>query len=292
MEEISSCPVCGTDHFADYLQAVDHTVSHETFSIRKCPNCTLLITTPRPIERNLARYYESPDYISHTNAGKTIVDKIYRTTRLYALKWKWSLVTRQKRNGIRVLDYGCGTGAFLKKCKDESALITGVEPSKTARKIAQEITEAEIHDSLAKVVGSYDVITLWHVLEHVPDLTKTLEELRLRLDENGTMFIAVPNHWSFDAKKYKHLWAGYDVPRHLWHFNPNAMNTLMKSLNMTIVETIPMKMDSYYVSMLSEKYTRQKATMLTFLNGMITGLKSNLVADSQKYSSLIYVIKK
>jgi 2-polyprenyl-3-methyl-5-hydroxy-6-metoxy-1,4-benzoquinol methylase len=169
--------------------------------------------------------------------------------------------------------------------------ITGVEPSAGARTKAIHLVNQEIFSSIDQVpANTFDVITLWHVLEHLTDLNTAMHALRHLLKPGGMLFIAVPNHASYDAQKYGAHWAGYDVPRHLWHFTPASMTRLFTNNNLTLVQTIPMKLDAYYVSLLSENYINKEQPVRNLLRGFFTGLLSNLKARKQvNYSSLIFI---
>jgi 2-polyprenyl-3-methyl-5-hydroxy-6-metoxy-1,4-benzoquinol methylase len=293
--EITECPVCSKKALKKLFDCKDYTVSHETFGLIYCDNCQLAITSPRPSNEELGRYYDSEDYISHSNTSKTLTDKVYQVARQFTLNWKLQAIEKNSltKTKLKILDFGCGTGAFLQKCKDTGHKVMGVEPSNTARAIAEGNINVELQSSLDKVDGTFDTITLWHVLEHVPDLNGTLEKLKSRLEQNGTMFIAVPNHQSPDAKKYKAMWAGYDVPRHLWHFSQRAMHALATKHNLTQVNVLPMKLDSFYVSLLSEKYIVGKQTPSTMIKAFAFGLQSNTLArKDNNYSSLIYIFRK
>jgi SAM-dependent methyltransferase len=293
MHSVKVCPVCHNQNLVDHIACTDYTVSHETFKLLKCPTCELLITTPRPDDTDLANYYLSDEYISHTKNSKSIVDIIYRISRVFTLNWKYSLTRKYSaRKNFTLLDYGCGTGNFLKKCKSEGHTVIGVEPSPKARTLAEENTQSKIESSIDNVTIKPDVITLWHVLEHIPDVNEALNKIRKILNENGTIFIAVPNHESFDGAKYQQQWAGYDVPRHLWHFSKKNMTMLLEKNGFSPEAIIPMKLDSFYVSILSEKYRRTKASLAGFVTGMFTGLKSNIKAGKNNHSSLIYVARK
>lgn len=286
------CPVCRGTSFTPYLTAKDHTVSHETFTIMRCTRCGFLVTFPIP--DNLQRYYASDKYISHTNTANNVTDALYKLARQATLRWKINLITHyNKTNTTTLLDYGCGTGAFLHHAKKRGWQITGVEPSKHARTQAQHLTQAPIAESLAEVSATHlSIITLWHVLEHIHLLHETLDQLQEKLAPTGTIFIAVPNHRSHDAQHYKEFWAAYDVPRHLWHFTRNDMAKLLSAHNLTIKDVVPMKLDAFYVSILSEKYkAAQPATGIApLLRGACRGFISNLRAvNTREYSSLIYI---
>jgi 2-polyprenyl-3-methyl-5-hydroxy-6-metoxy-1,4-benzoquinol methylase len=190
------------------------------------------------------------------------------------------------------MDYGCGTGDFLLTCKEKGYQIFGVEPSRKAR--------VEASGKLGRVVNSnldslgerkFDSITLWHVLEHVPDIKTTIATLKSHLNQKGTLIIAVPNHKSYDAKKYKQYWAGYDLPRHLWHFDQEILVKIIENAGLQFEKVIPMKLDSYYVSILSSKYMPGNK-LINLLKSFKNGLLSNMSAKiTNEYSSLIYIAK-
>jgi 2-polyprenyl-3-methyl-5-hydroxy-6-metoxy-1,4-benzoquinol methylase len=297
MITLSQCPACGSTQFTDYLACKDYTVSNETFTLQTCGNCQLVITNPRPSNDNLGKYYLSEDYISHTDKPASIIDRIYVFARTYALRWKIKLITQELHGTNKtLLDYGCGTGHFLKACHDQRWQITGVEPSPIARQSAQRNTASTIASTLDELTGQkYSTITLWHVLEHVPDPNETLAKLKALLEQNGTLFIAVPNHASHDAETYKNHWAGYDVPRHLWHFTPDNVGRLVSKHGLKLKRIVPMKLDAYYVSMLSEKYkNNQKLGPMQMIRAFFAGWRSNANAQSASgnYSSLIYILTK
>jgi SAM-dependent methyltransferase len=295
MVSVSQCPVCEGKSFLPYLNCIDHTVSHETFALIKCEQCGFVITSPRPAVEDLGRYYLSEDYISHAKKSKGLFDKAYKLSRLYTLRWKLRLIKENlltRETSLKILDFGCGTGEFLEKCQQAAFETTGVEPSDIARAHASQLTSGNVYKSLDEIGGTFHVITLWHVLEHVPDLNERIELLTTLLKKDGTMFIAVPNHQSHDARTYKGLWAGYDVPRHLWHFSEPTMRRLLTRHSLVLKKIIPMKLDALYVSMLSEKHSAGRNTAAGFINGLMNGLRSNYLAGKNEYSSLIYVVHK
>lgn len=296
MQSIEQCPICNGKLFTHYLTCRDYTVSHETFNLIHCETCQLIITSPRPENEVLSKYYLSEKYISHAKQSKSLFDKVYKISRLFTLRWKFELINDniiKESETPRLLDFGCGTGEFLQTCQRSQFYIKGVEPSDVARSNASSNVQEHVHKSLDTIQEDFDVVTLWHVLEHIPDLNNTISLLKQRLKKNGTMFIAVPNYQSKDGLVYKNEWAGYDVPRHLWHFTPQTMQRLLNNHSLTLHHTIPMKLDAYYVSMLSEKYKTKSSGVLSLAKGFINGLLSNLRArKTNQYSSLIYVIRK
>lgn len=294
MESLSECPVCKRTEFTPLLSCVDHTVSHETFQLHSCTACGFVMTNPRPDKNDLPKYYQSETYISHSNKSANAIDFLYKVARRFTLKWKLRLVRQQSlQTPQSLLDVGCGTGGFLQQCNKRGMQVTGVEPSPIARDHARPEIKSKIVDSLNNVEGQFDAITLWHVLEHISDLNETVENLKTHLNENGTIFIAVPNLNSSDAITYRESWAAYDVPRHLWHFSKQTMALLLHHHGLRLIKTLPMKLDAYYVSMLSEKYRNPRGGLSNLRGAILQAWKSNHSARlSHEYSSLIYIIRK
>lgn len=293
MKTITNCPVCKSESFNPFLTCKDYTVSQEAFNIVSCISCNFKFTNPRPEDDKIGEYYKSEDYISHSNTSKGIISKLYKSVRNYTLNKKLKLISSYVSRGT-VLDYGCGTGMFLNVCQKAGWKSFGMEPDEGARKIGSEMGLNVFSDKgkIETYVGSerFDVITLWHVLEHVTDLEETLNFFKAKLNQNGALIIAVPNYTSYDAKHYKEFWAAYDVPRHLYHFEIETIQKLLHPYGFKLIETKPMKFDSFYVSMLSEKY---KTGSIKYFNAFLSGLKSNLRAKQAKdYSSFIYIFKK
>jgi 2-polyprenyl-3-methyl-5-hydroxy-6-metoxy-1,4-benzoquinol methylase len=293
MQEIKTCPVCQSNQWKYVFDVTDHGITKESFSLIKCESCSLLVTSPRPANEKLSLYYQSEDYISHSGKSTNFLNLIYLLVRKISLRWKLSIITKIIPTG-KLLDIGCGTGEFLNTIKSAGWEVSGVEPSETARRKAEELLQHSLLENLETATGQFEIITLWHVLEHLPDLKGSLEKIFNLLNSDGRVLIAVPNHNSADSKKYGAFWAGYDVPRHLWHFNQKAMATLLQASNFKLEKTIPMKLDSFYVSMLSEKYMNGgKNGIRNILKGLKNGLLSNLKSiRSGEYSSLIYIARK
>jgi 2-polyprenyl-3-methyl-5-hydroxy-6-metoxy-1,4-benzoquinol methylase len=290
-ERLEKCPSCQNPQFENHLICQDYSVSKESFALVKCKNCNLIFTNPRPGKEELFKYYQSDDYISHTDKGNSLINFIYKLVRKYTLNKKRSLVLSLNQSG-KILDYGCGTGDFIKVLSNSKSDVSGFEPDQGARELASIKSNTTIYHSLdqLKSVEKFDVITAWHVIEHVDELRNTLKILRKSLKKGGHMIIAVPNSNSYDANKYKEYWAGYDVPRHLYHFTQDSFSVLIRLQKLSLIKTLPMKFDSYYVSLLSEKY---KSGSTNFIKGLLTGMKSNrLATKSTDYSSLIYILKK
>lgn len=294
MEYLTACPVCRAHDFHPFLSCKDYTVSHETFLLEQCATCGFVFTNPRPDDAALPRYYQSPSYISHSDKPTGTIDRAYKISRHFTLKWKYEIVQKHAlQPPSSILDYGCGTGAFLRTCQQRSMRIAGVEPSPLARTQAENNTNTPIYSHASEIDQDFHAITLWHVLEHVSDLHGTLEKLKKHLTENGTMFIALPNLKSQDANRYKEHWAGYDVPRHLWHFSEDTLKKLLTSHRLRVITTLPMPLDAYYVSLLSEKYKNGSNNVLNMTRALHSGWKSNQAGKkTSQYSSLIYIVRK
>ena len=289
------CPVCSSSDIARFFSAKDYTVSGEKFEIFQCNDCRLRFTQDPPDAASISRYYKSQEYISHTDTSKGLINKLYRSVRKNALKQKRRLVERE--TGIkqgRILEVGSGTGSFAAEMKNAGWQVTGLEPDADARRVAEEVNAIKLlqADELFKLSpGSYDVIALWHVLEHVHELSAYLKQFKALLKENGKLIVAVPNYPSLDATVYKQYWAGYDVPRHLYHFSPQSIQKLMVKEGLKVIGIKPMWYDSFYVSLLSSKYKNGRTNWPAAL---WTGLRSNIQAirNKEKCSSLIYIISK
>ncbi len=288
-QKLNACPLCGNSQFKNYMVVKDHAVSGESFALSKCLNCRLVFTNPRPDDQNLHRYYQHPEYISHVNRPQNLQQWIYQTVRYFTLRQKINWINQLNPKKSHLLDFGCGTGAFLKVAQRSGWNCQGVEPDEKALQSAinQNLTvKADLADLSQK---QYGVITLWHVLEHLPDLTQTVKQLLSTLPKSGQLWVAVPNRDSFDCRYYQEYWAGYDIPRHLYHFNQENTRFLASKFKLKIIKIIPLKLDAYYVSILSEKYRHA-----SIMNGIKQGYLSNKWASTHDldYSSLVYVFQK
>jgi 2-polyprenyl-3-methyl-5-hydroxy-6-metoxy-1,4-benzoquinol methylase len=272
-----------------YETVKDFSVSKQTFGLYHDTKLDMLITFPKPTEMELPSYYESDDYISHTDSKRSMFEKAYHYIKTIALKNKLALINELHSEKGSLLDIGAGTGEFLNVAKQNGWNVLGVEPNQKAKEnaIKKGVPFAENTTTLEN--NSFDVVTMWHVLEHVPDLDFQIKELKRLLKPNGTILIAVPNFKSYDAKHYGNYWAAYDVPRHLWHFSKTSIKLLFDKQGMKLIKVLPMKFDAFYVALLSEKYRKGK---MNIISAFLVGLKSNFLGkQNSEYSSHIYVIK-
>ncbi len=272
-----------------FLTVTDYSVSKETFDLYHDEELDMLITHPQPSLDALGKYYESADYISHTDSKRSLFEKAYHFVKGIALKNKLNLINSLQQNKGKILDIGAGTGEFLSVAQQDGWQTTGVEPSDKAKQIAINKGVSFVEAIAQLEDRSFDVITMWHVLEHVPDLDHQIKELKRLLKPTGSLIIAVPNFKSFDAQYYGKFWAAYDVPIHFWHFSKTTIQKLFQKEQMELVKILPMKFDSFYVSLLSEKY---KTGRMNFIKAFFIGLWSNIKAQSDlEYSSHIYILK-
>jgi 2-polyprenyl-3-methyl-5-hydroxy-6-metoxy-1,4-benzoquinol methylase len=291
----TTCPCCGSAAIHSKLNAADFTVSHETFGIWECGACSMRFTQSIPAAPDIGDYYRSDTYISHTDTKKGIINRLYHFVRKRTLKRKRRLV--QQITGLqtgRLMDIGAGTGAFSYTMQQAGWQVSGLEPDAATRQRAVDLHGIQLQSTDAlfqSVPESFDAITLWHVLEHVHELHAYIEQIKKLLRKDGKALIAVPNYTSYDAKVYLQFWAAYDVPRHLYHFSPAAMEKLLQQHGLKLAGTKPMWYDSFYIAMLSEKYKNGHGNLL---KAVWTGFISNLVTlfNSRRCSSLIYIIGK
>jgi 2-polyprenyl-3-methyl-5-hydroxy-6-metoxy-1,4-benzoquinol methylase len=283
------CPGCGSSSLSFKINVVDHFLTKDSFTIHECLSCKLQFTSSRPSESDISSYYNSEEYVSHSSSNKGFINKIYKRVRNITLRKKVMLLTEVGSKKM-VIDIGAGTGHFVKVMKLAGFEATGLEPDADARRVALTENNVVLQDisSLKDIPkSSVDTITMWHVLEHVYHLVKDLEHIHSILKQDGLFVVAVPNHTSYDAKHYQGFWAAYDVPRHLYHFSPDSIKNVVEKCGFSLVSIHPMKFDSFYVCMLSEKYKGG-----SLLSAFVHGLMSNRRAKGNTYSSQIYVFRK
>ena len=276
-----------------YLNVKDHSISGEKFELLYNGELEMLETFPRPALDKLPEYYKSEDYISHTDNKRNLIEYAYHFIREISLRRKLRLINSFPLADRNLLDIGCGTGDFLRMASAGGWTIKGIEPDEKAREIANKKTKNlvfGIEELQRTKSNSFGVITLWHVLEHLPNTDEQLSLFRTLLKDDGFLIIAVPNFKSYDANYYKSFWAAYDVPRHLWHFSRKAITIIAERNQMEIVKILPMGFDAFYVSLLSEKYKHGRMNPFkAFQIGWTSNLKAKRTGE---YSSLIYVLKK
>ncbi|WP_339813577.1 class I SAM-dependent methyltransferase [uncultured Imperialibacter sp.] len=290
-ERIEECPICTNTDLRNSLICKDYLVSQQSFAISICSSCGLLITNPRPSKETISQFYDSSSYLSHNSDG-SLMSRLYSLAQRYTLWYKFRLVKRLAKPGSRLMDYGCGVGQFMQYMQSNKYEVTGIEPSDVGLSKARS-KEMLVYQTLSEAKESaakFDVITLWHVLEHVHDLNTTIKQLKKLLNKDGHVVIAVPNTKSWDAQHYKENWAAYDVPRHLFHFDDENIKMLLKSNRLSFLQKAPLYLDSFYISLLSETHLNNGNKIL---KSIINGCKSNIYGSrTSQYSSMIYIFQK
>ncbi len=287
------CPVCGSDDLAQKMALKDWFLTGESFDIIQCNACRVCFTSPQPDRSDMARFYQSAEYISHTNKASGLLSSIYKSVRKIALKHKYRIVTEEKAMGS-ILDIGCGTGHLLHTFALKGWHTKGIEPGEHARRFAVNTFGLDVEDEpvLDKLESeSFDVVSMWHVLEHVYDVNQRMKQIYRLLANDGLVLIALPNHRAWDARFYNRYWAAWDVPRHLFHFDQDAFYNLADASGFKLIRQIPMPFDAYYVSLLSEDY---KFGGKRYIQAIINGFRSNRNArrNPGESSSVIYLLKK
>ena len=267
----------------------DYLVTGDSFEVHLDLQTQIAETVPAPSSVKLAQYYDSSEYISHGNQKRGWIDHLYSFVQRIMLKQKERWLSKYVKESKRYLDFGCGTGALIHHLNKNNWEACGVEPSEKARNFSS-VTDC-LYSSLASLPQTnFDIIALWHVLEHLPDPTSSLKEFHAQLKQGGYLFLALPNFNSFDANYYKDYWAAYDVPRHLWHFSAQGITQLCDQCGLELVASKGLLLDAFYVSYLSEQHQKSKAA---FIKGICVGLWSNLKACfTKEHSSKLYIFKK
>lgn len=292
-ELLQQCPICQSAHFDFFKEIPDYFLSKEHFQLVKCTRCGLVFIQNRPDKNSIGKYYESVNYISHTDSHKNLLANIYQLVRQWNVGKKYRMIKRYVPQGS-ILDIGCGTGDFLNHFLKKNWNVTGIEPSDSAREIAnrknnQQIFEEKKLPSFSN--KTFDVVTMWHVLEHVHELNQRVETVHRLLKDDGVFIFSVPIYESWDATHYDTFWAAWDVPRHLYHFSQATIKTLLEKQHFQLLRVIPLPFDSYYISLLSESYkTKKSAPLKALLNGFVSNLNARLKTNN--FSSLIFIAHK
>jgi 2-polyprenyl-3-methyl-5-hydroxy-6-metoxy-1,4-benzoquinol methylase len=291
---LSKCPACNALTIKQIISAIDYTVSNQSFEIWHCNICTLRFTQNIPDINHIGPFYQSNSYVSHSDTKKGLINRLYHIVRNYTLQSKQQLIRKITKKSVgKLLDIGAGTGAFAKTMKSKDWEVIGLEPDASARNLALQnyalvLNEPAQIDHLE--AQTFDAITLWHVLEHVHDLTGYWEHFKRLIAPQGKLVIAVPNYTSYDAGHYQQYWAAYDVPRHLYHFSPESMEKLASINGFKLIANYPMWFDSFYVSMLSEQYKNGKSNLIkAFYIGLMSNIKT--LFNAKKCSSIIYIFE-
>jgi 2-polyprenyl-3-methyl-5-hydroxy-6-metoxy-1,4-benzoquinol methylase len=294
MKEITACPICESTENYTYLESRNFRINEQPFDVKQCKVCTLRYTSPLPGPDEIGEYYATENYISHTGTKKGLINTLFHTVRFITLRQKQRLI-KSIAKGKKHLDIGAGNGVFLEFMQKKGWEVSGIELDDESRKAI----ESKLQLTIAKTVQEnneqeeYDVITMWHVLEHVYDLKTDILAIKNKLKADGKLVVAVPNCASYDEERYQAFWSAYDLPIHLYHFRPKNIAELFAQFDMEVVAMKPMKFDAFWISLESEKYKNgNKNSLGVYLRGFYYGLISNLKAKNGAYSSQIYILQK
>jgi len=288
-QKMNMCQIC--ENKTDFKEFIleDFFLTKEKFKVKRCLKCDFIFTDPAPNKLEIAKYYKTSKYLSHNN-NISFTSFVYNIIKKINLSYKVKKIYKYS-SPTKILDIGCGSGDFIKKMKKNNHVVFGVENNNRAFNKSKKITKNIFRsiDMLSEQENSFDLITFWHSIEHIHDFVDFFKKCLVLLKEKGTIIIAVPNNLSYDAVHYKEYWAAYDVPRHLYHFNIKSMSAFINKLNLKLIEVLPLKYDSYFVSLMSEKY---KKSNFKLIKGFYNGFLSNFKSNGKNHSSLIYIIKK
>lgn len=293
-EKLLSCPACGHHTLKHFMKVKDYSVSGELFDLELCCACDLVFTNPRPTVEESSRYYQSDAYISHTNSKAGLMNKAYQWARRRAIQGKIGHLTQYVDQKGSLLDYGCGTGEFLNAAQIAGWQVKGLEIDLGARQKAFQNHGLTVEDpvQLSNIPSeSIQVITLWHVLEHVHTLKETVAHFQRCLQPGGYLVIAVPNRTAYDALKFGPFWAAWDVPRHLYHFSEAPVSKLMSNNGFKCLNIKGMFFDPFYITLLSTRYKSGRSNLVQAgLTGLITNMKGR--SSRSFHSSLLYTFQK
>ena len=277
----------------EHIITQDFLTTNRKFKIARDKETGILKTAPTPSKQDLLSYYNSDTYASHQEKANTLLLWLYVSIRKTTMKSKTKLISAISTKTGALLDLGCGLGDFLLAAQAQGWNSNGIEPNHKAKTIAKKNTGREIYSTIQeaqKTNKKYDVITMWHSLEHVLDLSSTVKFLHNSTKKKGKIVVAVPNHKSFDAKYYKNFWAAYDTPRHIWHFDQKSIINLFEKEGFILEKKRRMMWDAFYISILSEKHKRNR---LIYFRAAIIGAVSNFLSlFTGESSSLTYVFSK
>ena len=236
--EDAHCPLCGESELTVILtaQGMDN-LTRQAFGIAKCSRCDLLITNPRPAASSMERFYEGGFYETHEKAIKRyLVNPAMDVFQRIRLK----NISRFKKTGS-LLDVGSGKGKFLDIAARSGWEAWGIEPSQRSRTFVQKKHGVKVFGGKFEDVDIpdryFDVVTMWHTLEHFYNPLEILERIRGKLKDDGILVVRVPNCDSWDFRLGKEKWFQLDVPRHLYHFSPKSLSLLFNKAGFQVFDT-------------------------------------------------------
>ena len=291
--EYPNCIVCGGDIFSDYLTVEDN--QGEIFSLKQC-KCSLVLTSPRPCSSAICEYY-SEEYKPHSNAhsDSSLLIKIFRKI---SYSWKARLVKRVANENVNMLDMGGGDGALAFYIKNKISNVHVYEKDiDCIHHINSIIMEEGIgnmfstadYESLKD--GYYNIVTLFHSLEHIHDIDKLFLNINRITKKNAKMIIAVPNITAAEIDFLTNKWAAWDVPRHLYHFNFKTLSKLLNKNGWEVVGSRSMFQDTFFNIYMSLKGNYVKKIFSCFFL-LVYSLINQILFSNKQSSNLVICQKK
>ncbi|NUM79424.1 class I SAM-dependent methyltransferase [bacterium] len=269
--EQTNCLICSETNSEEKFSYRDE---YGRYAVVRCRACGFHFLNPRPTQTTIGVYYAADTYTPFLSSSdhEDIFTKLYRAIRRYSVAWKRNKIENYFQNGS-ALDLGCGTGEFLSEMKRHGWQVAGIEPSPEAASFAREKLQLNVVtgtiDSEIAQDQTFDVITMWHVLEHVHDAERALHNISEKLKPEGILAIAVPNINSFDASVYGSEWIALDPPRHLYHFTPQSMTALLQRARFSVVATKQIPLDTIFNCLMSEiKIIRKRSLIIAPFLGL------------------------
>lgn len=271
--EYIECDLCGQNDFSLLFNGSDYlSFSPLIFKVKKCRNCGMVGLNPRP--KNISSFYGE---YRKGSSGKDIFEFLSPN--------RIKKVEKFKKRG-KILDIGCGQGGFLNTMKENGWKTYGVELSKEACEFARQTYGLRNinNDDLLSVDfpdNYFDVVTLWHVLEHLREPLSTLSKIYKILKKDGILIIESPNFHSLQSRVFKDKWFNLDLPRHLFQFSPATSIHYFNKTNFKIIQT------DYFVNPRINFISLKKSLLRNFgilrVPKMVRTTKLNLHTDSHRY---------
>ena len=286
-----NCPVCRNDQHQLFLNTFDRFAATKIneFQIVKCTNCGFIFLNPRPDTETASQYYDVDGYDPFLSAdqSQSLRDKFYLFLRKLNLAFKFKKIRGFKPKPGKILDIGCATGEFLEKYQKHLWQCTGVEVAEKAGQIAS-AKNIKVFQSVHEIPDTekFDLITMWHVLEHVHDLNETIGKIGKLIKKDGILVIAVPNIHSWDAGVYKSDWVALDAPRHLYHFSPDSIQKLLQKQNLKLRHKHTLLLDNLYNNLLSKNLCG--AGFGFFVKNLVKSLVKTYFGSVDNSSSIVY----
>ena len=234
-EEHKSCINCGESIWVPMWRSTPLDYADKSvYQVKQCKRCGLARTFPFPEKNEIALSYGRGAYNPVKKLGVKALEVLAKVSERIKLR-RLSYLTQ----GRNLLDVGSGNGRFVRVANDQGWNAYGYEPYQEASvppKYRDRFFRGRLGDLPLKE-GAVDVVTMWHVLEHIPDPQMALQSVRKYLKEDGVLLIAVPNIQSFLVKVARGWWYHLDVPRHLWHFSPESVSATLVSAGYEVTGT-------------------------------------------------------